>query len=139
LRRIRWKRAVVSGIAVAIGAGHPAAEAAALAFECAALHATIPVRCCLLRQARGVRERTKQTTSRSSVGRRCQGTSFPSCDGCRQGAALAARFGALTWCGGGPGGRFERSGHLATQWAARRRLQRVGLLEPVRSLYDGPA
>jgi hypothetical protein len=97
------------------------------ALHCEKLHAIIPVRTCLLRQSCCGRQRTQQTT-------RGQGTYFPSCDGCAQGAAVRAEHGALDWRGAGPGGRFDRS--RFGQIAARRRLERVGLLDAVPSIDE---
>ncbi|ACG73241.1 hypothetical protein AnaeK_2013 [Anaeromyxobacter sp. K] len=105
-------------------------------FRCLALSATLSVRVCVLRQAVVRRQRTLQTS-------RGQGTSFPTCDGCLQGAALRAALpgGAeLRWRGSGPGGRFARGRQSGgrEQQAARRRLARVGLLELAPTIDDPP-
>lgn len=106
-------------------------------FACHVLHAIVPVRCCLVRQATIRRQRTKDTW-------RGQGTIFPSCDGCTQGAAIRAAVGVLvTWRGRGPGGRFDRGRDparrgIAAQRAARARLRVVGLLDIVPCLDEPP-
>jgi hypothetical protein len=94
---------------------------------CRALHAIVPARVCLLRQAVSRRQRTQDTC-------RGQGSMFPSCtDKCEQGAAIRAAVpGAdrVRWRGAGPGGRFDRGrDRAAGQMAARRRLELVGLLD----------
>lgn len=102
--------------------------------RCVTLHATVPARCCILRQAVARTGRTLQAS-------RGQGTTFPSCDGCRQGAKIRAAIdGAdrITWRGAGPGHRFEREGIACAQLAARRRLELVGALGPVPTI-DTPA
>ncbi len=76
------------------------------AFRCRRLSCTLSVRACLLRQEGARRGRTKQKN-------RGQGSLYPSCFGCPQGARLAASTpGAdrLKWRAAGRGwlARFER-------------------------------
>ncbi len=108
----------------------------ASSIACDRLHAAIvPVACCLLRQDAAARGRTLQAS-------RGQGTLFPSCDGCPQGAAVRARVvggGEIRWEGSGPGHRFDRGRDgMAAQHAARRRLLLVGALDIPPSLDEPP-
>lgn len=97
-------------------------------FHCDALACTLRVRVCLVRQAISRRQRTADTW-------RGQAATFPTCTAtCIQGAEIrrAAGGASVAWRGAGAGGRStrERSGRWH-QAAARRRLQLVGLLDPV--------
>lgn len=104
-------------------------------FDCERLHATIPVKCCVLRQSANRRGRTADAW-------RGQAAMFPSCAGCPQGIELQNTMvdaATLVWRGAGPGGRFDRGRpHADGQAAARKRLQLVGALDPVPTC-DGPA
>jgi hypothetical protein len=103
--------------------------------RCAALHATVPARCCLLRQQ----------VARVQVTRdRHRGTSpdFPSCLRCAQGAALSAAIGTDdVWRGCGAGGRSQQirtRRDRDAQERARERLERRGLLALVPSVDEPP-
>jgi hypothetical protein len=67
---------------------------------------------------------------------------FPSCYACPQGLELqttAVDASSIAWRGAGQGGRFDRGqSHADAQWAARRRLQLVGLLDEVPSVDHPP-
>jgi hypothetical protein len=98
---------------------------------------TAPIWACLLRQA------ANRTAGRTADTWRGQASLHPGCYRCPQGLELAAAVpGAelVTWRGAGPGGRFERGKpHADAQAAARKRLQLVGLLEPVPFIDQAPA
>lgn len=104
--------------------------------RCAALHCTLPARVCLARQAVSRRQRTCDVW-------RGQGSDFPSCRRCSQGAALEESLGAagVAWRGCGAGGRTMplRTRHdCDAQERARERLELVGALEPVPSVDEPP-
>ena len=106
-------------------------------FHCRVLHATIPVRLCVLRQVANQRNGTRDTW-------RGQGAKFPSCTpACHQGREVRANAvgeGKITWEGRGPGHMFEpgRRGGIAEQLVARQRLARLGLLSPIPSMDEPP-
>lgn len=86
----------------------------------------------MLRQSACERQRTQQTS-------RGQGTEFPSCDGCPQGAEVAREHGSVEWRGQGPGGRFDRRTLRWRQLLAARRLRQEGLLDEVPTCDAEPA
>ena len=98
-------------------------------FACARLHVTLAVGVCLARQPRpGDGARTQDTW-------RGQGAIFPSCAACPQGRLIRAAVDpdALVQLRG-PGERRNRF----VEVAARRWLERVGLLDPVPSRNEPP-
>jgi len=107
-----------------------------LAFRCEALGCDgVLVRTCVARQLATDAQRTRQSS-------RGQGTEYPSCDTrkCLQGRGIRAALGpsaGITWDGAWVGGRFQRERSRVDargQDRARDRLDRAGLLDPVRTL-----
>lgn len=95
----------------------------------------LPAHVCVARQVASDIQRTQQAS-------RGQGTEFPTCDSrkCEQGRAIRKALdprAPVSWEGAGPGGRFQRDRsrkEKAEQDVARAKLERAGLLEPVRVL-----
>jgi hypothetical protein len=107
-------------------------------FRCAVLHAILPVRVCLLRQAVSARQRTHDTW-------RGQGSDFPSCtERCALGAKVrrsVAGADSVTWKGSGQNRRVALASprHRMEQLVAMRRLAVVGLLEIPPCLDEPPS
>jgi hypothetical protein len=103
--------------------------------RCVKLHAIVSARVCALRQRVSEIQRTTQLS-------RGQGGDFPSCtERCAQGAAVKAALGPagrLSWRGSGPGHRFAQERCRAAQYAARGRLEAIGLLDVPPSIDEPP-
>jgi hypothetical protein len=106
--------------------------------ECVALGCDVPARVCVARQKASDAQRTKDTW-------RGEASEYPSCvtERCAQGRGVREALEPgedLPWRGAGPGKRFvsRRKTDCGPQQAARKRLQRSGMLDRERLLDVDP-
>ncbi len=112
--------------------------------RCIALRCTLLAGVCVARQAASEAQRPRHLHNGKTDTRRGEASDYPSCDTrrCAQGRGIREALDPtvhVAWRGTGPNGRFERGPNdLGAQFAARQRLERVGLGTGVPSCDEPP-